>query len=377
MAEEETTGQGEGGGSATATLEDAGVEIPEAFQSWFGVQKKPAAAPEKAATPKEAAPVKPGTTPNQAQPPKDPNTKPGAEQKPEEKPNLLMQAFTGEDGNFDLDGFAKFAAPAMNQPAPPINLTQQNQQQQPKDEKPVWQQRLEEEKSYTENIRANTVGWAGAVRQLIAQGATPEQAIAHVEQQIAQNIDNHLNEWKAEREFKFKKEETEAAAKARQEAEESAAVPVRARTNIAQITAALPGKTPEAKTQLFNEILFSKEIGSPILDYEFARQHPGVDKMPPDQQKALAEKFINGITSDYKALSYFFDRALDKAARMNLPKLNSKVAAATEAALNANRLASQKRPGGTLGRQAPKEQPGADPWQAYFDNPEKGADRIN
>lgn len=385
---EEATAQVESGTTeapeSDAPLADTGFEVPEAFANWFkpeSAQEKPAAsqkpAPKQEATPPKAE----GKQPQQAQTPKDGTTeqKPGAdEKKPDEKPDLLMSAFTGADGSFDFDGFAKFAAP-VNNDAPKIDLQPQPQQQQnPQDNKPEWQKRLEEEKEYTTNIRANTLGWANSLRQLLAQGVDPQQAVAHVEQQIAATIDDHLNNWKAEREYKYKEDEAKARAEKAKEAEESAAQPVRSRTNMSRIISSLPGADDTAKTTLFNEILFGKDVGAKILDYEFSRAHPGNDKLQPAERQKLAEKFVNGITSDYQALSYFFERALDRAARMNMPKLNQKIAAAVEAATNANRAASQKRPSGSLVRNPIKETPaGANSWDAYFSTPEKMADRIN
>jgi len=358
-----TTTTEAGSGVSEGIKQDIGNQIPEAFASWMGVDKTEAKPEEK-----------------KAEPPKDSKQETtGIEKKTEEKPDVLMSAFT-KDGTFDLEGFSRFAAPVeqpipVEKPAPSAQAAVATKQE---PEKPEWEKRLEEEREYTTNLRNNIVGWASAVRSLIAQGASPEDAIAHVENQLAQNVDSHLQSWKAQREFNFKKEEQERSVKEKTEKEEQAAIPVRSKTNMGRIISSLPGKTENDKTTLFNEVLFGKDVGAHILDFEFRRLYPGVDQKPPEEQKKLAEKFINGICGDYRTLSFYFDRAMDRAARMNLPKLNQRIAAATEAAINANRLASQKRPGGTAGRPAQQETRPADKgWADYFGSPEKMADRIN
>jgi hypothetical protein len=355
--------QSEPTGMETISKNSGGI-VPEAFDSWFKLPE------EKAQEPKEKKEEK-------APPPKgEPKQETGAEKKPEEKPDPLMSAFTREDGNFDLDAFSTFAAPIAQQETSPVDLKAEEKPPE-KQEVPIWQKRLDEEKEYVSNVHDNTLGWAEAVRNLVAQGHTLEAAVEYVERVLTDKSNQHVTKWKAEREYKFQSEERERAAKEKAEAEESAALPVRSKTNMSRIISSLPGKTDAEKTQLFNNVLFGKDVGAHILDYEFQRTHPGVGKLPVEQQKQLAEKFITGITSDYRALSYFFDRALDKAARMNLPKLNQRVAAAAEAATNANRLAAQRRPGGAIGRQAQQEKPGGPDWTGYFASPEKMADRIN
>lgn len=368
---DEVIDSGSSGGSESSTP-DQGAFINDAFSGWVnGDEEKTTDQPTEAKKPNEQV-VKPQPG-AQAQPPKDGGAgNPTASQVVENKPSIL-NAFS-KDGEFDFKGFSSFAAPKA-EAQPVLNINPQQTQPQT-EETPVWKQRLDEAKQYEEETKKVVLGWSQDIRALIQQGYSPEDAILKLEAEYNDLVNGHLTNWKAEREFKLREEDEKSASEKAREAQEAITMQELSKVNQARLISGLPGGSDSEKTALFNEILFSKEIGAPILNYEFNRMYPDSDKMSQEQLDKTAKAFLQKITGDYNALSYYFERALDRAARMNLPTINEKVAAATEAATKANKLASQRSPKGTLGRTQQSEKQ-ATSWDSYFKNPESMADRIN
>jgi len=360
------------GGSSQESAPDQGAFINDAFAGWIsGDDNKDAQPNQEAKKPIEKT-VQPQKE-AQAQPPKEGAAIATPDKQVEAKPSILS-AFT-KDGAFDFKGFSSFVAPKVeNQPA--LNIEPQQQAQPQKEEIPIWKQRIDEAKKYEEDTKKVVLGWSQEIRALVQQGYSPEDAILKLEADYENLVNNHLNDWKAEREFKLREEDEKTASERVKEAEEMNRLQELTKVNQARIVASLPGNSDQEKTALFNEVLFSKDIGAPILNYEFKRAYPNSDQMTQEQLDKTAREFLQRITGDYNALSYYFERALDRAARMNIPTINEKVAAATEAATAANKLASQRAPKGTLGRsqQSGKQ---ATAWDSYFNNPNEMADRIN
>lgn len=304
-----------------------------------------------------------------AQTPKDA----GQQQQNAQKPVTPVQSdpidaiFRNDKGEFDAQAFMSFSLPSDF--SKPVEQPQVPAQQpgQPIDNRPEWQREMEEIRTYETNFRSNTLDPLQKVWDLIESGVDPQQALKQVYVEREKFVNNHLAEYKYKRDFE-KQEKLHNSAK---EAENMAKMKVNSSTNINAIISALPGNDQKAKTELFSHLMFSKDIGAPILNREFKRRYPDVGKLSQAEQNAQADKFLLEIQSDREELAYFWELCLNKAARLKQKDVAQQHRMLGAAQAQETRQAAQKHPAGPYNRKPVVSQ--KDPWSSYLGS---SADRV-
>jgi hypothetical protein len=358
VASPETGASSEGGVDQTSYVSDA---WDKGYFRSHEAELNPQAAQKQAETPK--APVE-----QKAETPKDPNSKATQPDNQAPQKSRFETAFSGEDGEIDIDKFMGFNLPAMKVES--VQFESQNPATPTAPEKAPWEKDMEEITTMSTKLKGDMLDPLQKVADLIAQGKEPLDALNEVYLERQSSMEKMVNEEKTKREFQRQKAlEDRLNEKTR---EEKISEQVKINTN--EIVSALPGNTPEEKTALFEEIFFGKDVGKVILDREFDKAVPDNAKMNPEQKRVAATKFVNSILSNKAELRYLFDQCMDRTTRANLPKIMAKVRMSAVAADKANRLSAQKGPVSTQ----PRTQPGAAQKGAYdsYFNSHNAADRI-
>jgi hypothetical protein len=345
--------------TAVATAEAPSVDqsdyVGDALDQYSGA--KPSAEP-KAETPKP-----------EAQPdPKAQQPKPDAVKAPEaeEQPDPFDSIFSNEAGEMDVQAFTKFTIPNE---APEITDLGDAAPEQT-DTRSDWEKDAEEYQTYEQNLKNEVLVPLQQVADLLGADIDPRtrQALETVYAQKEQALQKHLAEFRTKKEIERQKSLEERLLAPTRKAESVE----RAKTNTNELVSKLPGKTTEDKTALFNHVLFSKEVGAPILDHYFREKYPDLDKMAPEARRAKADEFIQSVLADKRKLSFIFERAFDRATRLRLPKLLQRSRIAQTATDTDKRLTAQKHPAGLHNR---TRTAAVDPWDAYR-NSHGGADRV-
>jgi hypothetical protein len=354
----------QGQGSYVLDAFDDYMESPEAVSELKGH-------PADVKKPEDVAQKKPEVVKKQPEPAKAEDGTKKPEVKPEVKtgPQIdpLETAFSGEDGQFDLQSFTSYALPEIPD-GKPLDLGLHTEGK--TEEIPEWKKAIQEDQEQAQNMRTAVQSITGTIRDLVARGSTPEQAIAQVLQEYEKHISDHMNEQAGKRE-ELRMNELEKRAIER---ERQATITENARTNTNAIIQSLPGKTYADKTATFNAIMF--KAGEPILEREFLLAHPEVKNLTPEQRRPVAQKFLNDLLSNKDDLRFVFERAMDRDTRARLPKLLEISRMAKAAEIKSKNLSAQKTPGGTIQRPQTKPGKSSDPWAGYFSSHEEMADRV-
>ena len=318
-------------------------------------------------TAKEA--VKPVETPasKQAEPPKA-DAKPNVTQPDKQEPqsSLFEQAFAGESGAFDVDGFLGLDVPALGTEKPAADIGQPTA---PEVKQEQWVKDKEEVETLNKNLTGYMLTPLEKAYELIQKGTDPTQALKQVYDEQKGILDGHLNEVKTQKEFQRQKALEDRIT----EGAKAEATKQQIAVNTNEIISTLPGKDTAAKAALFNEVLFGKDSGAVHLDRAFARAYPDNEKMKPEERAIAAQKFINSVLSNKAELRYLFKVSLNDMKIRNMPKAMQQDRLRAIEDFKNNRLSAQKSPLGTTKRTAPS--PGKDKWAAYFGSHET-ADRV-
>lgn len=314
-----------------------------------------------AQTPKEAQ--------QQAQTPKDAGVSNVNKQepvKPTTPADPIDAVFKNDKGEFDAAGFMNFSLPEnFSLPAEKSSGQGSGQpqalQQEPADNRPEWQREMEEISSYEKSLSSHVLDPLQKVAELISGGRDPMQALNEVFAERKRVLDEHMAEYKYKRDF----ERRERLQKATGEAEAMAKMKVNASTNVNAIVSALPGNDHKAKSELFSHVMFSKEIGAPILNREFLRRNPDAKKLPIAEQEKLADKFLLEVQSDREELSYFWQLCIDRATRLKQKDVAQRNRLLGAAQQKEQRQAAQKNPAGPYNRK-PVVSGGKNEWDSYF-----------
>jgi len=346
--------------AAEAETSEQGSYISDALESYLG-DGEPEAQP-----PKEE---KTETEVNKAQPPKveDTENKPAAVAPVAADP--IDSIFKNDRGEFDVNEFMKFTLPENLTTPEPVDTTTQkatagNQQV---DDRPEWKKDLEEVQNYEKTLKGHVLEPLEKVAQLIQSGVEPMEALNRIYAERQTILTDHLAEYKHQREFDREEKRQKSIA----DAERQSVLKVRAGTNVNSIVAALPGTDNKAKTELFSHIMFSKAIGAPILNREFMRRYPDVNKLPQAEQEKTADKFLLEIQSDRAELAYYWQLCMDRATRLKQKDAAQRHRLMGAAQANETRLAAQKHPAGPYNRQKQKTESSTG-WDGYFGS----ADRV-
>lgn len=277
----------------------------------------------------------------------------------EEEKDPLDSVFSDENGEFDADSFLNFSLP------------EEEGEQEPEETEPVpeaeegdvpeWKREFEEERKFSESLKEEALGPLIKVAELIDQGKDATAALSEVYAELQKRVDDKISENSYERriarEERHRKESTGAALHTE--------LTERARTNVSGLVAALPGKTNEEKSKLFSHLMFSKDIGAPILNREFKKAHPDYEKKPPSEQKKLADRFLTKVQADKSELRYIWDRCLDRATRLKQKTVSQRQRMIGQQKETERRNVAQKHPAGPVKRQSQSGE--QSPWDAYFD----------
>jgi hypothetical protein len=271
----------------------------------------------------------------------------------------LESAFTGKDGQFDLQKFTSFALPQTSN-IPEEKGIPQKSGEKPQEEIPEWKKAIEQDRTEAEAMRKVIGGVAENIRQLIASGNDPEAAI----QAALQDHEKKLNDYLQGQSLSREEARMADLDKRVQDREKAIHINADSRTNTNSIIQGLPGKTFDDKKVVFDTIMFGKDTGAQILLRELYRKHPEARSMSQEQVKPLTEKFISEEFSDRENLQYLFERAFDRTMRLKMPALMERQRMMKAAEIKTNALAAQKRPAGTSLRK-PAATGGSDPFENY------------
>ena len=315
--------------------------------------------PAQAKTPKEE--VKDEVKP-EAQAPKDPTVQEPVKQEPQR--SLFEQAFSGENGDLDVEKFLGFNIPEA-EAAIEADIGTPEAETGVKQEQ--WQKDMEELNTLSTTLTENLLSPLEKVYELIQQGTDPELALKQIYDERKQFMDKHLNEVKSQKEFQRQK----ALEDSINERTRNEQMIERVKTNSNELISNLPGKDYAEKRSFYNEVLFGKDIGAHVLNREFNKAYPDNAKMTPKARSKAAEKFVNSIQADKAELRYVFKQCLNEMKVQNLPKAMQAERLRAIADHKSNSLAAQKNPLGTSKRIAPAAKPGL--WDGYFNS---HADRV-
>jgi hypothetical protein len=368
MAEEQTMTQDAPSGTDGGSQVDQTSYVNDAWDTKYFRSHEAELNPDKAQKPQPKTAKEPVVEPKKAETPKETVDKAKQpDEKQESQQSRFEKAFSGEDGEIDVDKFLSFKLPEMKPEPSTLSI---GKTAEPVTKQEDWQKDQEEITKLSKTLTDEFLGPLEKVYQLINQGTDPVQALKTIFDERKAFIDNHLNEEKSKREFQRQKTLEERLL-------EKTTTETRARhssVNINEIVSSLPGGDAPEKTALFQEILFGSDVGAKVLDYHFNQAFPDNEKMDPKAREQAAMNFVNGITSDKAKLRFVFESCLDKMTRANLPKILQKSRLSALAADKANRLSAQKTPTGTSKRTAQPAQ--KTQWDSYLNNHYESADRV-
>jgi hypothetical protein len=326
--------------------------------------------PDKAKAQMPKAEVKPVVQPalKQAEPPKV-AAKPNETQPEKQEPqaSLFDQAFTGENGAFDVDGFLGFDVPNLGTEKPAVDIGQPPAVTEVKQEQ--WLKDKEEVETLNKNLTGYMLTPLEKAFALIQNGTDPAQALKQVYDKQKSVLEGHIGEIKNQKEFQRQKALEERLTEGTRTQAEKQQIAV----NTNEIISSLPGKDTASKTALFNEVLFGKEVGAVHLDRAFARAYPDNEKMKPEERAVAAQKFVNSILSNKAELRYLFKVSLNDMKIRNIPKAMQQDRLRAIEDFKNNKLSAQKAPMGTVKRTALAV--GKNMWDGYF-NSHITADRV-
>jgi hypothetical protein len=306
----------------------------------------------------------------QAETPKDQNAQQKQPDKQVPQKSRFETAFSGDDGEMDIDKFMKFSLPEMK--IEPVQFKKADPSQPAAPEKPVWERDAEEVKTLSEKLRAERLDPLQKAADLIVQGMKPMAALNQIYLERQAEIDKAVNEEKTKREFQRQKDLEDRLTEKTRSAETDATIKV----NSNEIISSLPGNTPEEKESLFIELFFSDAIGGEFLEKDFKKAYPDHQKMTAEQQKAARVKLVNSILSDKAELRSRFNQCLYKATYINREKLLAKARMSALAADKANRLSAQKGPVSSQPRSLPAAPGNKGQWNNYMTHHEQAVDRV-
>jgi len=284
---------------------------------------------------------------------------------PEVKKDPLDSVFSNKKGEFDIDKFLDFSLPSESFQEEQRAEPEQPAAASPEDNVPEWKRHMEEERTYKNTLREHKLSPLQKVAEMIDSGVDAGEALRTVYSEQEKMLNDHFEEYDYERRLTREEQHRKDMSESTRYEE----MTERAKTNISSIVAALPGKDNQEKMGLFQHIMFSPEIGAPILNREFSKQNPGYEKLPPAEQKKLADKFLVSVQSDKRELNYLWERMTDRITRLKQTEVSKRQRMLGAQQEQQRRQVAQKHPAGPIKRQ---QTTGSDPWGNYFG----GADRV-
>jgi len=369
MADESTAGDS-GSSSGSDGGIDQGSYVNDAFDDYFEAPDRSSPRAETDEEPKEE---------QEAKKPKEEVRKPEAKtpqdkeenKQPDKKADEVDPfdvAFRNDDGSLNLEALASFKLPEIST-AQPVEIPEEAETT--IDPKEAFIKSREEERVYETNLRQHTTGPLDEAYALIRQGKDPVEALKEVYQKVNKTISEHVEKTKLEREWEREQERKKDFYSQQETQKRSEA----AKVNIAGIVNNLPGKTQEAKSALFNRVIFGKDAGAELLEESFQEKYPDYSKKTPAERNKLASEFVNEMLSDQRKLHRHYTQAMNAIKAKNMGVVTKQVAQETERSVKQNGLSAQKNPAGTAQRQQPSAK--SDGWDTYLNGHNKTVARIN
>ncbi|CAK0764476.1 hypothetical protein CCP3SC15_300029 [Gammaproteobacteria bacterium] len=247
-----------------------------------------------------------------------------AETKAEETKRLeIEKGFYDEQGNLKDDVFDFFGVGGDGFKYEP-KIEPQAQMQQPKpgeQDVPEWKRQMDQERTYRDTIRQNLFGPIARIKEYISQGYTAEQAAQQVEAEYGGILNDHFSQ----RDYEQRYAEKEAQAKEIARTTEMAKLEPISSSNQAEIAAKMGG------IEKYQQLMFSPEVGGPVLRWLFDQMNPDKAKMPPEKLGSELNSWWTRFSADKNNLNFAVKMALSNLQQRMFPDMVKRIRANAQA----------------------------------------------
>lgn len=294
----------------------------------------------------------------QAQQPAQPaaTEKPAEQQTAAQKRLEIEAGLYDETGNLKDDAFDFLGIGKEGwEYTPPTDPKLEGQQQQ---NVPEWKQYMEEEKVYKTNLQENYLSIPRRIQELKAQGYDTDTALQYAVGEAQQILSEHFAQREAEsRERLFQKQQEEFAKVTETERLRSTAT-----ANQMELANKVGG------IEKFHQIMFSPEIGGPVINWLFDQLNPDKATIPREQIAKEISQWWTRFSSNKQNLNFAFNMSMAQLQKRMYPDIVKRVRANAQAQQKHNTEGAAKAPGRLQAHRAapPKAEQGSDDLDKYL-----------
>lgn len=277
------------------------------------------------------------------------------------KKNPLVASFYGEDGSLKddvLDFFSIGKEQGFSYQRPVVENKQQDPESAP-DDRPEWQRRWEEDRAYEQKIRTNLLTPVNRIEELLKEGYDPAQVIAHVKADYESKVQEHLRE----REYRARYESQNTQAEERAKQAEMAELKPKSTANIGLIANEVGG------FEKFQQLMFSPEIGGPIMNFLFDLQNPDKVDLPQDKLEAAIGEWWMRFSSNMNNLRLASNMARAVLQQQMWPQIVERIRSGAINQQQQNNRATMPRSTGLTAAPATAKSEPVDDLQRYLNGP--------
>lgn len=293
-----------------------------------------------------------------AKPIQQPQAKPDDQQPQAQQKRLEIEAgLYDETGNLKDDAFDFLGIGKEGwEYTPPTDPKLEGQQQEQK--QPEWKQYMEEEKVYKTNLQENYLSIPRRIQELKSQGYDTESALQYAVGEAQQILSEHFAQREAEsRERIFQKQQEEFSKVTETERLRSTAT-----ANQMELANKVGG------IEKFHQIMFSPEVGGPVINWLFDQFNPDKSTMPREQIAKEISQWWTRFSSNKQNLNFAFNMSMAQLQKRMYPDIVKRVRSNAQAQQKHNTEGYAKAPGRLTAHRAspPKAEQGSDDLDKYL-----------
>jgi hypothetical protein len=295
--------------------------------------------------PNQTAP-QPNPTATEAQQKPVPPAVPGQPQKLDIEAGFYDENGQLKDEAFDFFGIGKDGWNYEPQIDPELAKKNQEGAQQP--EIPEWQKQVEERKVYRESLSNNYFAVTNRIEELVKAGYDPLQAIQYAKQEAQQSLQDHFSQREYEDQFNERKRFQEELART----SENQKIETLSMSNQSELANKVGG------IEKYQQLMFSKEIGGPILNWLFDQLNPDKARLPKDQVAKEIGQWWAKFSSNKQNLNAVYEMAMSKLQKRIFPEMVKRTRSHAQAQVKQNAEGKMPAPGRLTAHKAAPAQSG-------------------